>query len=221
MANITTQLSRRHVVGGLMTLPCAPVLAKTLPSNPDVVIIGAGAAGLSAARALLDAGKSVVVLESADRIGGRAYTESGTFGLPYDHGCAWISAASQNPFKEIARDKGFTLLDHTTAGSALYVGNRRANPAEVSAYNSTFAAMESALNIGSNRGMDVAADTVVPRGMPFGGTAQAWTGPMDYGVDMDQLSTGDWYRGTGASGSYLVVVQAGELLAGTKVVLLQ
>jgi monoamine oxidase len=213
MAISHSRFTRRHVMSGFLALPAAPVLAQNLPTNPDVIIIGAGAAGMSAARTLMTAGKTVVVLESAARTGGRAYTESSTFGLPYDHGSAWISAASQNPFKQIAEENGFTLLDHASADGALFVGDKRASNAEIQQYNSAWAAMEAGLDAGSYGGQDVAASTVVPHGMPLGGTAHAWMGPMDYGVDMDQLSTGDWYRGTGVGGSYLVAEGLGSVVA--------
>lgn len=213
MSDPAKPFTRRFVTGGLMTLASAPILAQTLPTNPDVVIIGAGAAGMSAARALMVAGKTVVILESSDRVGGRARTESSTFGLPYDHGCAWISAASQNPFKQIALNKGFTLLNHEMAGSALFVGDKRASLGEVQQYDRAWAAMVAGLNRADNDGLDIAASTVVPMGMPFGGTAQAWMGPMDYGVDMDGLSTGDWSRGTGARGSFLVAEGLGSVVA--------
>lgn len=48
---------------------------RKLPTNPDVVVVGCGAAGIAAARKLSAAGRSVVVLEAADRIGGRAHTD--------------------------------------------------------------------------------------------------------------------------------------------------
>lgn len=203
-------MRRRHVLAALAALPATQLMSQTLPSDPDVVIIGAGAAGMSAARALMAAGKTVIVLESADRVGGRAYTESETFGVPYDHGCAWVSAANQNPFLQIARNTGFTLLNHDDADSILYVGDRRATDAEIDQYSAAWRAMVSALN--GSRG-DVAASTVVPTGTPFNGTAQAWMGPMDYGVDMDQLSIGDWFRGTDGSGSYLVAEGLGSVVA--------
>ena len=53
----------------------------------DVAIVGAGAAGLGAAREARERGLSYVVLEAMDRIGGRAHTESATFGTPWDRGC--------------------------------------------------------------------------------------------------------------------------------------
>jgi monoamine oxidase len=81
----------------------------TLPSQVDVAIIGAGAAGLGAARALENAGLSVLVLEARDRIGGRAHTVMAAPGLPFDMGCEWLHSADRNDFVGIATALGFTI----------------------------------------------------------------------------------------------------------------
>jgi monoamine oxidase len=47
-----------------------------MPDEPDVIVIGAGLAGLTAARELRHAGRRVLLLEARDRLGGRAYTSS-------------------------------------------------------------------------------------------------------------------------------------------------
>ncbi|WP_246811565.1 FAD-dependent oxidoreductase [Mesorhizobium silamurunense] len=62
----------------------------------DVVIIGAGSAGLSAAKTLRAAGLSFTLLEAMSRIGGRAWTSDRHFGMPFDIGCAWLHAADRN-----------------------------------------------------------------------------------------------------------------------------
>lgn len=53
-------LSRRNFLSALLATATLPVWAQTIPLNPDVVVIGAGSAGLSAARTLIALGKSVV-----------------------------------------------------------------------------------------------------------------------------------------------------------------
>ena len=68
----------------------------------DVIVIGAGAAGLAAARALGQAGLQVVVLEADSHIGGRAYTEIMPDGSTFDLGCHWMHSASLNPFVQTA-----------------------------------------------------------------------------------------------------------------------
>ena len=73
----------------------------------DVAIVGAGAAGLAAARRLTELGKSFVLLEASHRIGGRAYTEEILPGVPFDLGCHWMHSASLNPFVKIADELGF------------------------------------------------------------------------------------------------------------------
>lgn len=81
-------------------------------SDVDVIIVGAGAAGLAAARTLLAAGRSIAVLEARDRIGGRVWTEPDFFGHPIDHGASFIHAWPDNPWTAIARQLGFeTVID--------------------------------------------------------------------------------------------------------------
>jgi monoamine oxidase len=81
----------------------------SLPSHIDVAIIGAGAAGLGAARTLEGAGLSVIVLEARDRIGGRAHTIMAAPGIPFDLGCEWLHSADKNDFVGIAKQLGFTV----------------------------------------------------------------------------------------------------------------
>jgi len=68
-----------------------------LPANPDILVIGAGAAGIAAARELRALGSACVVLEAAARVGGRAFTEAATLGAPFDHGASWLHQAGDNP----------------------------------------------------------------------------------------------------------------------------
>jgi monoamine oxidase len=58
--------------------------------DDQIIIIGAGAAGLMAARGLLRSGRSVTILESADRIGGRIYTLDTESGVPFELGAEFV-----------------------------------------------------------------------------------------------------------------------------------
>jgi len=71
----------------------------------DVLVVGAGFSGLSAARALLDAGRDVVVVEARDRVGGRAYTERLPEGGYVDLGGQWIGP-TQDAMKALVRELG-------------------------------------------------------------------------------------------------------------------
>lgn len=101
-----------------------------MQSSYDIAVIGAGAAGLAAGLRLQGSGSSVIVLEARDRIGGRAFTDTSTLGLPFDCGAHWLHAAAQNPFTKIANRLGATYNDQTSWDDwALYAGGGLA-PAE-------------------------------------------------------------------------------------------
>src|SRR3954471_23093408 len=78
----------------------------------DVVVVGAGLAGLGAAAALRDAGRTALVLEASSRIGGGGWAadppELG--GVWFDMGAVWLHSAERNPLVPIAQQAGDPLL---------------------------------------------------------------------------------------------------------------
>ncbi|MDH6679771.1 monoamine oxidase [Rhodococcus sp. LBL1] len=62
-------------------------------NRADVIVLGAGVSGLGAARTVADAGRSVIVLEARDRIGGRLWTDRTTMGMPVERGAELIHGA--------------------------------------------------------------------------------------------------------------------------------
>ncbi len=74
-------------------------------TSADVLVLGAGIAGLAAARTLTDKGLSVIVLEARDRVGGRMWTDS-SLGLPLDLGASWIHGVKGNPITKLAKQFG-------------------------------------------------------------------------------------------------------------------
>ena len=105
-------------------------MSAPLPTNPDIIIIGAGSSGLSAAKKLQELGNSYVVLEASDRIGGRAYTESDILGQPVDHGCSWISGSNDNFFSDLGKKKNFTLVDHSNPKIEMFERDGTKSPNE-------------------------------------------------------------------------------------------
>jgi monoamine oxidase len=126
----------------------------------DVVIIGAGAAGLGAARALGDSGKSYVVLEAMSRSGGRAWTDTETFGVPVDWGCHWLHSASINPMRQYADELGVSYLDHHVPWRFAENGTVLHENETDALFESLHKLYEAALGAG-NEGIDVPLSDVV------------------------------------------------------------
>jgi monoamine oxidase len=77
-------------------------------TDTDILIIGAGAAGLAAGMRLAKSHVSFQLIEARGRSGGRAFTQSHD-GYPLDHGCGWLHSADRNPWRELAEGSGFTI----------------------------------------------------------------------------------------------------------------
>ena len=93
-------------------------------TDADVVVIGAGAAGIAAARALRAAGRKPVVLEARSRLGGRAFTDA-SLGPSYDAGAMFIHWAERNPWVQIARELGIeTASEPWGGGFRVYADGR-------------------------------------------------------------------------------------------------
>ncbi len=76
----------------------------------DIIIVGAGVAGLVAAHALTKEGVDVVVVEARDRVGGRVWTDR-SLGPPADLGASWIHGPDGNPVTGLARNLDLELLE--------------------------------------------------------------------------------------------------------------
>jgi monoamine oxidase len=86
----------------------------------DVIVLGGGLAGLTAARALLADKKKVLVIEARDRIGGRIFTDT-SLGFPFDTGAAWIDPGP------LAKELGTKAVPGPQAG-AIVIGGKPLPP---------------------------------------------------------------------------------------------
>lgn len=86
----------------------------------DVVVVGAGIAGLAAAQYLTEEGYAVLVLEARDRIGGRVWTNRTLNGIPLDMGASWIHGIEDNPVAELAAEGNIATLVSENDSLTLY-----------------------------------------------------------------------------------------------------
>lgn len=118
-------LARRKVVAGIASLLAAPACVRLpVPTDFDAIIIGAGVAGLSAAHALTTKGRRILVLEARSRIGGRAWTDANSLGVPFDQGAHWLHNAEHNSFTQLAKDRGLALKVADISDRRLYCAGK-------------------------------------------------------------------------------------------------
>jgi monoamine oxidase len=180
-------------------------------SDLDAVVIGAGAAGLAAAKTLVARGFAVQVIEARGRVGGRAHTETALYGVPVDLGCAWLHSADINPFRAIAAELGFTVVE---SGPAWGARRRIAklSPAKTAAIERTIAEGLKAISAAGEQGRDVAASEVLPQnapGRPLLDAILSWI----HGADPVQVSTLDAARYHDTGYNWPVLEGYGALVA--------
>ena len=177
-------------------------------SDTDVIVIGAGCAGLGAAAALHHAGKRCVVLEASDRVGGRAWTTNpeALGGVWFDMGAVWFHDAEHNPLVRIAEAAGDKLLRSDQLRSErTYVGGRLATAAELASYDTAWTRYEAATDalLAVHADVPLAAVTRSLPDDPWAATVEAWEGPVICVADGGRFSARDW-RNNALGGSNLV-----------------
>jgi len=86
--------------------------------------------GIAAARRIAAAGRKLMLFEATDRVGGRCFTDTRTFGIPYDRGAHWIHMPDVNPLAKLVPKTGLDLYA-APPGQRLRIGLRHAREGEM------------------------------------------------------------------------------------------
>lgn len=184
-----------------MTDPVSPAFA--LPSAVDVVVIGAGAAGIAAARRLAGKALSVVVLEARDRVGGRAHTvrvadaRGDRHGL--DLGAGWLHSADDNLLAGRVEIEGLTL-DQTPPPWGSPAFNHETTPDEQRAFREAFDAFDQRVAEAAATGIDRPAADLFEPDSRWNARMDAISGALN-GARFAEVSAIDYdaYRDTGVN----------------------
>src|ERR1700694_578152 len=165
-----------------------------LPREADIVVIGAGAAGIAAARRIMAANRKVIVVEATGPIAGRCLTDTATFEVPFDRGARWMHNPDTNPMIKLARAAG---LDVSAAplGQKIRIGRRNARAGETEELLAALVRANRAIDDASRGKADVACASVLPKDLgDWAGTAEFVLGANAAGKDLKDISVIDKAR---------------------------
>jgi len=164
-----------------------------LPREADIVVIGAGAAGIAAARRIQAANRKVIVVEADARLGGRCWTDSATFDVPFDRGARWLHNPETNPMVRLARNAGLDILT-APLGQKIRVGQRNARAGETEEFLAALVRANRAIDDASRK-IDVACASVLPKDLgDWAGTTEFVLGANGTGKDLRDVSVVDKAR---------------------------
>jgi monoamine oxidase len=208
------KISRRSFLAASAALVARPAVAATPPSAPiDVIIVGAGAAGIAAARRIAAAGRRYVLVEASDHIGGRCITDTRTFGVPFDRGAHWIYAPDLNPLNKLTPRRGIEVYP-APPSQKIRIGRRNAREGELEDFLSAEVRATRAINDAARKA-DVPCEQVVPNDLAdWRATVEFVLGPFGCGKELSQFSALDFSRAAERSTATFCRQGFGALLAG-------
>ena len=181
------------------------------PQNPEVVVIGAGTAGLSVAKSLRQAGIETLVLEADRHVGGRCVTDKTTFSKPFDLGASWLHSVPINPLARLAEKAGKPLYKTPWIWSRVHAMGRDLTRDEVQDYRAYHDKMWQAVNDAGGQTLDTPTQAALPPG-PWQAAATHMIAQM-LAADADVTSAKDTYNYADAVGDWLVGGGLGAFIA--------
>ncbi|MCG6206641.1 FAD-dependent oxidoreductase [Rhodopseudomonas sp. HC1] len=191
-------ISRRRFLtasAGLVLVPAFASRARAaLPREVDVVVVGAGAAGIAAARRIVAAGRKVLIVEAAAQPGGRCVTDTESFAAPFDRGARFLHNPDRNPIAKQARSVGIDIVP-APPGQKIRIGRRNARARETEDYLATLVRASRAIDEAARGRVDVACAAALPKDLgEWGPTIDYVLGPYASGTDLKDLSASDESR---------------------------
>jgi monoamine oxidase len=196
-----TQWTRRSLLAAATALAAQPALGQRRApasrreepaADVDVIIVGAGAAGIAAARRLSAAGRSFTLVEATARVGGRCITDTASFGVPFDRGAHWIHTPATNPL--LATPTGLEIYP-APAGLRVRIGRRFAREGELEDYLATIVRANRAIAEAARGRTDVDCRSALPRDLgEWRHTAEFALGPYGAARDLEAMSAQDLSR---------------------------
>ncbi len=192
-------MTRRDFLTASATLAVAPALGANawgapLPREADIVVIGAGAAGIAAARRIMAANRKVIVVEAAGQIGGRCLTDTATFDVPFDRGARWMHNPDTNPMITLGRNAGLDVYP-APLGQKIRIGRRNARAGETEEFLAALVRANRAIDDASRGRTDVSCASVLPKDLgDWAGTVEFMLGANATGKDLKEISVIDKAR---------------------------
>jgi monoamine oxidase len=196
LSEIMPRISRRSFLAASAALATRPALGAVAPAPAagiDVVIVGAGAAGIAAARKIAAAGRKFVLIEAAAHIGGRCITDVSTFGVPYDRGAHWIHTPDLNPVTKLAPRRGVEVYP-APESQKVRIGRRYARQGELEDFLALRVRANRVIAEAARKG-DVPCAQALPNDLGDWRPAVEFVlGPFGCGKDLAQVSAVDFAR---------------------------
>ena len=191
-------ITRRGFLSASAAIAATPLLGARawgapLPREADVVVIGAGAAGIAAARRIMAANRKVIVVEAANQIGGRCITDSSSFDVPFDRGARWMHNPDVNPMLKLARSVGLEVAT-APSGQKIRIGRRNARAGETEDFLATLVKTNRAIDEASRK-FDASCASALPKDLgDWAGTIEFILGASFAGKDLKDFSDVDKVR---------------------------
>jgi monoamine oxidase len=190
----------------------ARAFGAALSREADIVVIGAGAAGIAAARRILAANRKVIVVEAAGQVGGRCLTDVSTFQVPFDRGARWMHNPDSNPMFKLARAAGLEIAT-APSGQKIRIGRRYARAGETEDFLATLVRANRAFDDASRK-LDGASAAALPKDLgDWAGTIEFALGASFAGKDLNDISVVDKVRAQDRSSVFACRQGLGTLIA--------